>query len=133
MSGGVDWEQGQAVTRMVQALLIGDHEAMALAMSDYAAALGTRTTNILSGIVSTVLLELQQTRFDRQTDARQIEHKLDMILLANDALRERLAAVEIATLAHTIGAVERQEIVDLVRMIPDLTARVERLEAARGA
>ncbi len=25
MSGGVEWEQGQAVTRMVQALIAGDH------------------------------------------------------------------------------------------------------------
>ncbi len=129
MSGGIEWEQGQSVTRMVQALLIGDHEAMALAMADYAAALGTRTTSILSGIVTTVMLELQQTRLERQTDARIVEHKLDLILLANDAMRERIIAIEIATLAHTLGAEERQQLVDLARTIPDLTERIERLEA----
>ena len=133
MSGGVEWEQGAAVSRMVQALLTNDHEMMALAMSDYAAALGTRTTSVLSGIVTTVLLELQQTRMDRQADARNIDHKLDLILLANEALSDRLTLVEIATLAHTIGAEERQQIVDLVRTIPDLKVRIERLEADRGA
>ena len=129
MSGGIEWEQGQSVTRMVQALLIGDHEAMALAMADYAAALGTRTTSILSGIVTTVMLELQQTRLDRQTDARIIEHKLDLILLANDTIHERVSAIEAATLAATLSGEERQQLVDLVRTIPDLTVRVERLEA----
>lgn len=129
MSGGIEWEQGTAVTRMVLALQTGDHEAMALAMADYAAALGTRTTSILSGIVTTVMLELQQTRLERQTDARIVEHKLDLILLANDAMRERIIAIEIATLAHTLGAEDRQQLVDLVRTIPDLTVRVERLEA----
>mgnify|MGYP001606339080 CR=1 FL=1 len=132
-TGGVEWEQGQAVTRMVQALLIGDHEAMAMAMADYAAALGTRTTSILSGIVATVMLELQQTRLERQTDARIIEHKLDLILLASDAMYKRIAAVEDVTLAHTLGSVERQQLVDFARTIPDLTARVERLEAAADA
>ena len=129
MSGGIEWEQGTAVTRMVLALQTGNYEAMALAMADYAAALGTRTTSILSGIVTTVMLELQQTRLERQTDARIVEHKLDLILLANDAMRERIIAIEIATLAHTLGAEERQQLVDLVRTIPDLTVRVERLEA----
>lgn len=130
MSGGVEWEQGQAVTRMVQALIVGDHEAMALAMADYAAALGTRTTNILSGIVTTVLLELQQTRLERQTDARIIEHKLDLILLANDALRIRITAIEDAMIAR---AAERQHFDDLIRTIPNLTARIEQLEAGGDA
>ncbi len=130
MSGGVEWEQGQAVTRMVQALIAGDHEAMARSMADYAAALGTRTTNILSGIVTTVLLELQQTRLERQTDARIIEHKLDLILLANDALRIRITAIEDAMIAR---AAERQHFDDLIRTIPNLTARIEQLEASGDA
>ena len=123
MSGGVEWEQGQAVTRMVQALQDGDHETMALAMADYAAALGTRTTNILSGIVTTVMLELQQTRLERQTDSRNIEHKLDLILLTHEALQLRLAAVEATTLVHG------QQLVELVRAIPELANRVGQLEA----
>ena len=121
--GGTEWEQGQAVTRMVLALQKGDHETMALAMADYAAALGTRTTNILSGIVTTVMLELQQTRLERQTDARNIEHKLDLILLTHEAMQLRLAAVEAAALVHN------QQLIEVVRIIPDLTARIERLEA----
>ncbi len=132
MSGGVEWEQGQAVTRMVQALLTNDPEAAGMAMADYAAALGTRTTSILSGIVATVMLELQQTRLERHTDARNIDHKLDLILLANEALQTRLTAVEIATLSFSIGAEERQQIVDLVRTIPELKERIERLEAGSG-
>ena len=130
MSGGAEWEQGQSVTRMVQAILANDPEAMALAMADYAAALGTRTTGILSGIVTTVLLELQQTRLDRQTDARIIEHKLDLILLAHDTLLQRVNAISVATLADTLGGEERQRVVDLARTIPELTARIERLEAS---
>ena len=122
-TGGVEWEQGQAVTRMVEALQKGDHATMALAMADYAAALGTRTTNILSGIVTTVMLELQQTRLERQTDARNIEHKLDLILLTHEAMQLRLAAVEAAALVHN------QQLIEVVRVIPDLTARIERLEA----
>ncbi len=129
MSGGVEWEQGQAVTRMVLALQTADHDTMALAMADYAAALGTRTTNILSGIVTTVMLELQQTRLERQTDARMIEHKLDLILLTHEALQIRIAAIEAATLAQSISGPERQQLVELVRTIPDLTVRIERLES----
>ncbi len=122
MSGGVEWEQGQAVTRMVQALKASDYDAMSLAMADYAAALGTRTTNILSGIVSNVLLELQEARLQRQTDARNIDHKLDLILLTHEAMQLRLAAVEVTTLVHS------QQLVELIRTIPDLTERIERLE-----
>ena len=125
--GGTEWEQGQAVTRMVQALQTGDHDAMAMAMADYAAALGTRTTSILSGIVATVMLELQQTRIERQTDARTIEHKLDLILLTHEAMQLRLAAVEAATLVHG------HQLIDVIRVIPDLTLRVERLEAGSDA
>ena len=115
---------------MVLALQTGDHEAMALAMADYAAALGTRTTSILSGIVTTVMLELQQTRLERQTDARIVEHKLDLILLANDAIQARITAIEEATLSRTLGGAERQMLIDMARTIPDLTARVELLEAS---
>ncbi len=126
MSGGVEWEQGQAVTRMVQALKASDYDAMSLAMADYAAALGTRTTNILSGIVSNVLLELQEARLQRQTDARNIDHKLDLILLTHEAMQLRLAAVEVTTLVHS------QQLVELIRTIPDLTERIERLEDTHG-
>ncbi len=143
--GGVEWEQGKAVTRMVQALITNNHEAMALAMSDYAAALGTRTTNILSGIVTTVMLELHEIRLERQVASRAIEHKLDLILLTHEALRsriadvenamlihealqQRIATIENATLALSIDGTERQLLVDLIRTIPDLTARVQRLE-----
>ncbi len=106
---------------------------MALAMADYAAALGTRTTNILSGIVTTVLLELQLTRLERQTDARIIEHKLDLILLANEAMQARISAIEDATLSRTLGGAERQQLVDMIRTIPDLVVRIEQLEADGNA
>ena len=133
MSGGVEWEQGAAVTRMVQALRANDHDTMALAMADYAAALGTRTTNILSGIVTTVMLELHAMRDERQFDARNVVHKLDLILAANDVMQRRLEAVERATLALEVGGVERQQLVDLVRTIPALAERVKALEAVHGA
>lgn len=128
-TGGVEWEQGAAVTRMVQALRNNDHETMALAMADYAAALGTRTTNILSGIVATVMLELHEMRAERQGDARNFNHKLDLILRSNDILMDRVAAVETNTLANVIGPEDRMILIGLVRTIPQLTARVEALEA----
>ena len=131
--GGVEWEQGAAVTRMVQALLTNDHETMALAMADYAAALGSRTTNILSGIVTTVMLELQEIRLERVVTGRAIEHKLDLIILANESMRDRIAAIELNTLSHVIGADERLGLIELVKTIPDLTARIERLEADSNA
>lgn len=133
MSGGTEWEQGRAVTRMVEALRANDHETMALAMADYAAALGTRTTNILSGIVTTVMLELHEMRAERQTGFRSLEHKIDLVLLAHDVVSNRLVEVESATLAHEIGADERRQLFGLIRTIPDLAERLTRLEAQYGA
>jgi hypothetical protein len=69
-NGGTEWEQGQAVTRMVTAIRQGDQDAMASAMGDYAAALGTRTTNILSSIVAAVMVELHEARAERKDNAR---------------------------------------------------------------
>ena len=132
MSGGTEWEQGQAVTRMVEALQKGDHATMALAMADYAAALGTRTTSLLSAIVAPVLLELQAARLERETNTRIVEHKLDLILLANDAMQSRIQYIEAATLANELGATERRELINMIRTIPNLTERIGRLEAGNA-
>ena len=132
-TGGVEWEQGNAVSGMVEALKANDPDAMARAMADYAAALGTRTTTILSGLVSTVLLELQTMRVERLADMRVMDHKLDLILSANEAVRERLAKVEENTLANVIGAEDRIARIGLIRTIPELTERIARLEAGHGA
>ena len=127
--GGVEWEQGAAVTGMVEAIRANDPDAMARAMGDYAAALGTRTTNILSGLVTTVLLELQEMRAERLGAARVADHKLDLILAANEQMRDRLDRVEVNTLANVIGPDDRMALIGLVRTIPQLAARVEALEA----
>ena len=131
-SGGIEWEQGAAVTRMVTALRNNDPDTMALAMADYAAALGTRTTSILSGIVTSVIVELQAMRVERSTDARNFDHKLDLILLANTALRDRIVRIEENTLSNVIGAEDRLVLIGLVRTIPDITERLARLEARRA-
>lgn len=132
MSGGVEWEQGQAVTRMVEAIRADDADAMALAMADYAAALGTRTTNILSGIVTTVMLELHELRAVRQSGLGSLEHKIDLLLVAHDVVHNRLIEVETATLAREVGAEERAQLMDYARSIPELTERVKRLEQQIG-
>jgi len=130
-TGGVEWEQGAAVSGMVEAIRANDPDAMARAMADYAAALGTRTTNILSGLVTTVLLEIQDMRAERLSGARTMDHKLDLILDAHEAVRERLARVEENTLANVVSAEDRMLLIGLVRTIPQLAARVEALEQAR--
>ena len=125
MSGGVEWEQGQAVTRMVEALRANDPDAMALAMADYAAALGTRSTSVLSAMIAPVMAELKAIREERETTMREVNTKLDLLILVN----ERISA---ATLAKEVGAEERAQLMDWARQVPDLIARIEYLEAGNG-
>lgn len=121
MSGGVEWEQGEAVTRMVDAIRQNDPDAMALAMADYAAALGTRNMSILSSMITPVMLELRAIREERETTLRGIETKLNLLILVHERISE-------ATLAQEVGSVERQQLMDFARTIPDLTERIARLE-----
>lgn len=122
MSGGVEWEQGQAVTAMVEAIRANDPDAMAKAMGDYAAALGTRNMSIMSNLVAPVLTELKVMREERETAGRAIDTKLNLLILVNERIAE-------ATLAHEVGSGERAQLMDYARTIPDLIARIERLEA----
>lgn len=125
-SGGVEWEQGQAVTNMVEAIRANDPDAMARAMADYAAALGTRNMSILSNMITPVMLELRAMRDERETTMRIIDTKLDLLILVN----ERISA---ATLAQEVGGEERAQLMDYARTIPDLTARIQLLERAHGS
>lgn len=126
MSGGVEWEQGQSVTRMVDAIRANDPDAMALAMADYAAALGTRNMSILSNIIAPVMIELKAMREERETTMRTLDTKLDLLILVNERISD-------ATLAREVGGEERQQLMDYARTIPDLTERIQRLEAEYGA
>lgn len=123
-TGGVEWEQGAAVTRMVDAIRANDADAMALAMGDYAAALGTRNMSILSGIIAPVMLELREMRTERETTMREVNTKLDLLILVNERISQ-------ATLAQEVGAKERAQLMDWARQVPDLIERVERLEDER--
>ena len=121
-TGGVEWEQGSAVTRMVEAIKANDPDAMASAMADYAAALGTRNMSILASLITPVMIELRAMREERETTMRAIDTKLNLLILVNERISE-------ATLAKEVGAEERAQLMDWARTIPDLTARIERLEA----
>lgn len=125
-TGGVEWEQGQAVTNMVNAIRANDPDAMARAMGDYAAALGTRNMSIMSNMIAPVLTELRAMREERETTMRVIDTKLDLLILVN----ERISA---ATLAQEVGGEERAQLMDYARTIPDLTARIQLLERAHGS
>lgn len=122
MSGGVEWEQGSAVTAMVEAIRANDPDAMAMAMADYAAALGTRNMSILASLITPVITELKAMRDERETTMRAVELKLNLLITVNERISE-------ATLAKEVGAEERIQLMDWARTIPDLTARIERLEA----
>lgn len=124
-TGGVEWEQGEAVTAMVDAIRANDPDAMAKAMGDYAAALGTRNMSILSSLITPVMVELREMRTERETSMRELDTKLSLLILVN----ERIST---ATLAQEVGGEERQQLMDWARQVPDLTERIERLEAAHG-
>lgn len=136
--GGTAWEQGEAVSRMVTAMQHGDADVMAQAMADYAASLGTRVTSSMSAIAGPLLDEMRGMRQDRAIDAKIADHKLDLLMtlveheqaiLGNfDA---RLSLIEANTLSTVISQVEREQLIDLARTIPELAARVAALEAAR--
>jgi len=138
--GGADWEQGQAVTRMVTAMRSNDPEAMAIALGDYAAALGTRVTASLGAIAAPLLEEIRGMRIDRATDARIAEHKLDLIMHMTERsqmllgqFEARLSIIETNTLANVISQTDREQLVEWARSIPDLARRIARLEADRHA
>ena len=124
-TGGVEWEQGAAVTAMVEAIKANDPDAMARAMADYAAALGTRNMSILASLITPVMTELRAMREERETTMRTIETKLNLLILVNERISE-------ATLAQEVGSVERSQLMDWARTIPELTVRIERLEADHG-
>src|SRR5512143_3040311 len=117
MSGGVEWEQGEAVRRMVMGIRANDPDEMALAMADYAAALGTRNMSILSSMITPVMLELKAMREERETTMRAIDTKLSLLILVNERISE-------ATLAQEVGSEERAQLMDWARQVPDLTTRI---------
>ena len=124
-TAGVEWGQGAAVTAMVEAIKANDPDAMARAMADYAAALGTRNMSILASLITPVMTELRAMREERETTMRTIETKLNLLILVNERISE-------ATLAKEVGAEERARLMDWARTIPELTVRIERLEADHG-
>ena len=119
--GGVLWEQTQALERAIVAMRAGDYDAMALALADFAAALGTRTTSTLSAMLVPILEQLRALHMQRDSDVRARDHKLDLIILAV----ERISA---ATLAESLSASARAELIAQIAHIPGLERRVGMLE-----
>lgn len=61
-TGGAAWELGQAATRMVQAMVLGDAAEMEAAMSDYAAALGSQATSSMAAIAAPLMTAIAEVR-----------------------------------------------------------------------
>ena len=71
-SGGPEWEQKRAVERMVIAMREGDADGMALALADYAAALGTRVTSSLGAIAAPLAEQIRGMRVEQPDDRAQL-------------------------------------------------------------
>ena len=132
--GGVAWEQGRAVSRMVAAMRAGDYAAMALAMGDYASALGTRVTSNLAKIAAPVLEAQSQAIADREHDARTMEQRLLLLIaMAEDEQGKqgeqdtRLSLIEVAA-ATALAAAADAVAENLIQ-----TARIDAIERARDA
>jgi len=119
--GGLAWEQGRAVTRMVDAMRENDLDGMALALADFAAALGTRTTSALSSMLGPMLIDMRRLRNEYEAETRAFEHKLDLLILAVERISD-------ATLAETLSAEMRTELIAQISRIPDLERRVGAIE-----
>ena len=130
-TGGIEWEQGSAVTGMVEAIRANDPDAMGRSMADYAAALGTRTTSILSGLVAQVLTELHDMRAERSSGARTMDHKLDLILDTHEAMHARLEQIERATMANELSREERLKLIDTNRRVQRIIGTLEQIVAER--
>ena len=136
--GGIEWEQGSAVTGMVEAIRANDPDAMGRSMADYAAALGTRTTSILSGLVAQVLTELHDMRAERSSGARTMDHKLDMIMTAvettqlDTARRLDAMSIDMDTMRTKMRTI-RDDVRSLAHeTIQDELQREERLQLTSG-
>ena len=121
--GGVLGEQNAALERMVSAMQARDYDAMALSLADFAAALGTRTTAALAGMLTPMLEQLRALRDLRETDIKTRDHKLDMLIVAVEQISS-------ATLAQSLSAEVRARLIEQIQHIPDIERRLDALEAS---
>ena len=138
--GGTEWEQKRAVERMVIAMREGDADGMALALADYAAALGTRVTSSLGAIAAPLVEEIHGMRLDRSADARAADHKLDLLMQMTERGQQqlgrfeaRIESIEERTLSTIITQADREQLIEWARGIPELRRRIEQLESDRYA
>lgn len=134
--GGTEWEQRAAVERMVTAMRESDADAMARALGDYAASLGTRVTSNLGAIAAPLVEEIHGMRIERAADAKAAAHKLDLLMRMTERghqllgrFEERIAHVE----TYTVAIADREQLIEWARSIPELRRRIEQLESDRHA
>jgi len=126
--GGAQWELGRAATRMVDALAANDREALRLAMSDHAAALGTQATSSMAAMVQIVLNRMDaHDRRDLDYRAGFRQHLDDRF----DAYGRELDIITAEVRAY-VGQIPGDERGKLVEMIVDHERRLAALEAAHG-
>ena len=124
--GGVAWELGRAATRMVDALASGDSDALKVAMSDHAAALGSQATASMATMVQLVLTRLdahERRDLDYRAGFRQhLDDRFDAYGRELDTITSELRAY--------VGQLSGEERARLIAMIADHEQRIAALEAA---
>lgn len=135
--GGADWELGRAATKLVAALHSGDADAIGLALSDHAAAVGSKSTQMIAGLITPILAGQAEQKTALDTLVTTMQHIAVTVVQIAEAqkksdarlanLEERMAASEAdrADLRHmflTYIAGSRRAELDAIK------ARVDALE-----
>ena len=125
--GGAGRELGNAVTRMVQAIVHGDAVEAELAMSDYAAALGSAATSSMAAIAAPLMAGIialdkrieqgDRARLERNSHFQHdMDTRFDVVVAGQDRIEQ--------------GMVARRQAVD--EQLDDHEARITRIEQHLG-
>jgi len=137
-AGGTQWELETAWQMVEAARAADDLAAENVAMRRYSEGLRNLVTGALADQLIPMLIEIRGFRADRGDDAKIIAHKLDLLMTLAEGgqallgkFEARLNMIEANTLASIITQTDREQLIAFARTIPNLTTRVEALEAAR--
>ena len=88
-AGGADWEIGEAARRLSEALGI-ESPALLAAMSDYAAALGSKSTQMIAAMLVPLMQATQETRAAVMALGNTWEGRFDYMLKVIDGHLEQM-------------------------------------------
>lgn len=142
--GGADWELGEAARKLTEAMTSGDAAAIEAALRDHAAAVGSKSTQMISALFVPLMTELRETREDVaqavklqvETDSRSRQSEQSYQTLAGYVYKT-LGAFFRNTDARNAQADERDQRIDrtlaameeAVRGLGGLTAQIAALDA----